>query len=61
MTTPETEGYLQQGIAALKAGQREKAQELLTTAVTLDEENEQAWLWLSGALTADEDKRVCLE
>ncbi|MBE2220728.1 MAG: hypothetical protein IAF02_04265, partial [Anaerolineae bacterium] len=22
---------------------------------------EQAWLWLSGALTADEDKRVCLE
>ena len=61
MTTPDTEDYLKQGIAALKSGQREKAQELLITAVEYDEENEQAWLWLSGAVETDEDKRICLE
>jgi hypothetical protein len=61
MMTQEIEARLKQGITALKAGQREKAQELLMTVVEQDEDNEQAWLWLSGAVDSDEDKRVCLE
>ena len=61
MTTPETETCLKLGIAALKAGQRDKARDLLMEAVEHDEENEQAWLWLSGAVDTDEDKRICLE
>lgn len=52
---------VEEGIAAFKEGQRVKAQELLTQAVELNERNEKAWLWLSGAVDADEDRRVCLE
>lgn len=61
MTTSETKTLLQLGMSALKAGQRKKAQELLMQAVEHDEKNEQAWLWLSGAVETDEDKRICLE
>jgi len=61
MTTSEAEESLKLGIAAMKTGQRDKARDLLMEAIEHDEENEQAWLWLSGAVDTDEDKRVCLE
>lgn len=60
-TTPETETYLQLGIAALKADKRDEARELLTQAIEQDESNEQAWLWLSAAVNTTEDKQICLE
>jgi hypothetical protein len=50
-----------QGITAYKEGQTVEAQQLLMQAVELDERNEKAWLWLSGAVDCDEDRLICLE
>lgn len=61
MTTPDFADQLKLGIAALKAGKREKARVLLMQLIEADENNEQAWLWLSGAVETDEDRRICLE
>ena len=52
---------LKEGIQALKAGQRERAKALLMQVIEADEENERAWLWLSGAVETDEERRICLE
>jgi hypothetical protein len=52
---------LKQGIAALKAGRKEEARDLLTQVVEQDERNEMAWLWLSGAVETEEERRICLE
>ncbi len=57
----DIEVLVKKGIEAYKEGQRDEAQRLLTQAVELDERNEKAWLWLSGAVDNDEDRRVCLE
>jgi tetratricopeptide (TPR) repeat protein len=52
---------LRAGIAAVKAGHKEKARQALLKVTELDERNEQAWLWLSGVVESAEDRRVCLE
>jgi tetratricopeptide (TPR) repeat protein len=57
----ETQQWLAEGIARVKAGQREQARELLLRVVGRDERNVQAWLWLSGVVESDEDRRVALE
>jgi hypothetical protein len=57
----EIDQLLKRGIAALKAGRRKEAHRLLTQVVERDERNETAWLWLSGAVETDEERRVCLE
>ncbi|HEY1011287.1 MAG TPA: hypothetical protein VGE07_01200, partial [Herpetosiphonaceae bacterium] len=51
----------EQGIAALKAGDKQRARELLLAVVEADDTNEQAWLWLAGAMDELEDQRTCLE
>jgi hypothetical protein len=52
---------LRQGIAASKAGRKAEARSLLEQAIAEDEYNATAWLWLSGAVDTDEDRRICLE
>jgi len=52
---------LQRGIEAARAKRNDEARELLMQAVQLDEQNEQAWLWLSGVVESFDDRRVCLE
>ena len=52
---------LEEGIAAAKAGKKERARQCLMQVVEADENNEQAWLWLSGVVESLEDKQVCLE
>jgi Tfp pilus assembly protein PilF len=52
---------LREGIAAAKAGQRERARDLLMRVVEEDEENLAAWLWLSGVVDSLDDREVCLE
>jgi hypothetical protein len=52
---------LQEGIAAARAGQRERACDLLMQVIEQDEENVAAWLWLSGVVDSLEDREVCLE
>src|SRR5512136_789715 len=56
-----TQDWLREGIAAAKAGQHERARDLLVRVVEEDEENLQAWLWLSGVMDGLDDKEVCLE
>lgn len=53
--------WLREGIAAVKAGQKERAHELLIRVVARDEQNAQAWLWLSSVVESLEDRKVCLE
>jgi hypothetical protein len=53
--------FLQQGIAALKAGQKAEARNLLSQAVRQDPKNEAAWMWLSGAVEGDQERRYCME
>jgi hypothetical protein len=52
---------LKQGIAALNAGRKAEARKLLMQVVKQDKHNEMAWLWLSGAVDAKDDRRTCLE
>jgi hypothetical protein len=52
---------LEQGIEALKAGRRAEARNLLAQVVHQDQYNETAWLWLSGAVDTDDERRTCLE
>jgi len=51
---------IQAGIAALKSGRKEDAVFLLGQAVEADPQSEQGWLWLSGAVDTDEERRFCL-
>ncbi|MCP4426206.1 MAG: hypothetical protein GY803_17080 [Chloroflexi bacterium] len=61
MSSTEINAWLRVGIAATKAGEREKARELLMNVLRADEENELAWLWLSGAVQTTDERRICLE
>lgn len=53
--------YLQQGIAAARGGQPERARGLLQQAVRLDPQNETTWLWLSSVARDDQERLFCLK
>jgi hypothetical protein len=50
-----------EGALAVSQGRRSEAQALLMKVLENDEENEQAWLWLSGAVDDPADQEVALE
>ncbi|GAB4432832.1 MAG: hypothetical protein OHK0015_20890 [Chloroflexi bacterium OHK40] len=52
---------LYEGALALTRGEKERARTLLLQVVEADEEAEEAWLWLSGAVDDPEDQRTALE
>jgi tetratricopeptide (TPR) repeat protein len=52
--------HTEQGIAALKAGRRGEAYDLLMEAVTLDPRDAVAWLWLADATDEDDGRADCL-
>ena len=52
---------LQKGIAAARSGRSIEAQHLLQQVVKADPGNEMAWLWLSGLVATNKQKRACLE
>lgn len=52
---------VKQGIAAYRAGQKSEARILLQQAIELDPGSEQAWMWLSGAVETNQERRACLE
>jgi hypothetical protein len=54
-------GLVQQGTAAFKAGDTQAAAKLLYQATKADPQNQSAWLWLSGCVTNEHDRRMCLE
>ncbi|HID64625.1 MAG TPA: hypothetical protein EYP49_18060 [Anaerolineae bacterium] len=51
---------LRQGIAALEAGDRVQARRLLGRVIQANPQDEQAWLWLSGAVESDQERLMCL-
>lgn len=53
--------WLYDGAVALQAGDKARAQELLLQVVQVDENNAEAWLWLSGAVDDIEDCQIALE
>jgi Flp pilus assembly protein TadD len=52
---------MQAGIAAFKAGDKAGARAHFMQVVEVDENNEQAWLWLAGAMDDPAETRICLE
>lgn len=52
---------LYEGALAVREGRRADAQGLLMQVIERDEQNEQAWLWLSGAVDDPADQQVALE
>jgi Tfp pilus assembly protein PilF len=60
-TQEEMAEWLYDGAIALRQGNKERALELLMQVVEADEENEAAWLWLSGAVDELEDQQIALE
>lgn len=52
---------LYDGVMALLQGDKETAQQLLFEVVQADERNEEAWLWLSGAVDDLDDQQIALE
>jgi len=61
MATNELHTWLTAGIAAAQDGKRAEARELLLRVVQIDENNGEAWLWLSRVVTTLEDREVCFE
>ncbi|MBE2183500.1 MAG: hypothetical protein IAE89_08760 [Anaerolineae bacterium] len=55
------EAMVREGIAAVKAGNKDDGRVLLNKAVELDPYNEEGWLWLSGVVDGQDDQRTCLE
>jgi hypothetical protein len=51
---------LQEGISALKAGDKVTARRLLGRAIQQDPKNHLAWLWLSGAVETEQERLTCL-
>ena len=52
---------LDKGISATQAGDREAAHTWLTQAVNREEDNLEAWLWLSRVVDTPEDQETCYE
>lgn len=57
----DVDAMVQEAIQAYNAGDMDKAQSLLMEATELNDEHEQAWMWLSLVVEDEEDKRICLE
>ena len=61
MSVTKIQNWFREGVTAAKTGDTAQARQLLLQVVEADEGHEQAWLWLSGVLESDEEKRICLE
>lgn len=59
--TANVDAMVRAGVEAYRAGKRSEARTLLERAIELDEQNEQAWLWLSAVVDSTDDQIVCLQ
>jgi hypothetical protein len=55
------DAMVKEAIRAHRAGRTDEAHTLLMKAVEIDENHEQAWMWLSGVVDSVEDRIACLE
>lgn len=56
----EADKLVQEGITAIKNGDKALGRGKLEAAVKLDPYNEEGWLWLARVVTTQEEKRTCL-
>ena len=61
MAQPDLDGLLGQGIAAARAGDKREARALLLQVIDLNDQVEDAWLWLSGVVDEAQERQICLE
>jgi hypothetical protein len=61
MSANDLEQLFQEGIAAVRAGDKAAAREKLMKVVEANQLHEQGWLWLSAVVETDEDRIVCLQ
>lgn len=61
MAAGDIQQKLKDGIAALRAGERERGRDLLLEVVEADPNIEPAWLWLATAVDDPADKIIALE
>jgi len=52
---------IEQGTMAVKSGDKVAARLLLVNALQINDKNEQAWLWLSGAVDSNAERKYCIE
>lgn len=52
---------VEEGIAALKSGDRVKARALFREAIFRNPREELAWLWMSGVISGQKEQHYCLE
>lgn len=57
----DVDNLLKEGAAAVKAGQSARARTLLQRVLRQRPSDASAWLWLSGAVETDDERRECLE
>jgi tetratricopeptide (TPR) repeat protein len=55
------DALLQEGVAAVQAGQSERGRACLLRVVAADERNVQAWYWLSRVAESAQEREICLE
>lgn len=55
------DALIKEGIAALKGGNRTEAKQALMKAVEINQQSEQAWLWLSAVSDTVDQRELCLE
>ncbi len=61
MPTQDVTALLHAAVMALRSGDHTAARTTLDQALKLDPTNEQAWLWMSGAVETPTEQRECLE
>lgn len=59
--TDQTEFFMNQAINAIKAGDLTGGRKLLESVLEANPNNESAWMWMSAAVSSDDERRHCLE
>lgn len=59
--TDQTQFLLNQAIVAIRAGDLDGGRKLLESVLETDPKNENAWLWMSAAVSTDDERRHCLQ
>jgi hypothetical protein len=61
MASEDVDKLFNEGIAALRTGDKASARQKLSQVVKLDQFHEQAWVWLSACVDTDEQRIMCLQ
>lgn len=61
ITPPNADRTVNDAIAAIRSGDKGRGRALLTQALRLNPQNEQAWLWMTAIAETPEQQRECLE